>query len=337
MGKQKKSEKGPEPGYYHFPATRLGSEVSACSYAAKGLWQDCVDRMWSQEPRGVLPGDPVALAETMGVPGGEAVAAGWWQMVEPLIAELGRRRVFSRGSEIDHGLDPDAIVNRRMYRGWCKQHHVTSVRKRAAEIRWENERNEEKEDAKACKSDANGDANGMQRSVSEVPENTGDPPDFPPERNANGMQNECYSLPDPTLRRCNLPEPSQGTRPKGVGELAAESVQAMAAPNGTASRHGPGAKLFGRICRLDGCGKGEPWSRWFRSAVKAFELAGQLAVIEDHVKQIEDALDPAKRAAKDLVKPDKPGAVLVSRLRGEARSLGIKLPDNPTKGRRVAP
>lgn len=129
-----------DPGWYMFSATWLGSEVQKCSWAAKGLWIDCLCHMQQSNPEGVLPGTPEGLAEVFGLRG--EVARAWWREVGDLVAELERAKVFSRGRKIDGALEPDAIINRRMYREWCKHHARSERAQRAAIVRHKRARGE---------------------------------------------------------------------------------------------------------------------------------------------------------------------------------------------------
>lgn len=85
--------------------------LKCCSFAAKGLWW----WMWNHahqntvRPVGTLTGDLTALKNMLGASE---------QELGPLIQELERNKVFSRGSDKEfdgHGLPQDDIVSRRTY------------------------------------------------------------------------------------------------------------------------------------------------------------------------------------------------------------------------------
>lgn len=91
--------------------------LAMSSLAAQGLWINLLCRMWRSNIRGVLTGDVTALSALVGRSEAE---------VRPLLEELAKNKVFSRGREVGDGLPEDAIVNRRMYREW-------SIRRKRAE------------------------------------------------------------------------------------------------------------------------------------------------------------------------------------------------------------
>jgi hypothetical protein len=77
-------------------------------------------------PRGVLPGNFEMLARLIGWPVAE---------VTPLLYELERNNVFTRGAEVGHNLPSDAIVNRRMYSKWLAIEQKREAGRASAEAR----------------------------------------------------------------------------------------------------------------------------------------------------------------------------------------------------------
>ena len=140
------------PGYYHYPNDILNdSAVQSCSLAAQGLWRNMLDVMHSQTPRGVLPGDLTQYARMRGCPA--PAVASYVEALRPLVDELERNRVFSRGAELHPILPENSIVNRRMFREWIEQRDRSQAARKAAEIRW---RGRQKSDANGCESHAEG-------------------------------------------------------------------------------------------------------------------------------------------------------------------------------------
>lgn len=97
------------------------TNLSMCSFAAKGLWMDMLCRMFNATTRGVLTGDMEPLSRSLGTTVDE---------LKPLIEELEKERVFSRGFECGNGLPNDVIVSRRMYR----EFRLSRVRKEAGSL-----------------------------------------------------------------------------------------------------------------------------------------------------------------------------------------------------------
>lgn len=116
--------RGSNVGIYFWIRDWRGDEaVSACGYAAKGLWIDMLFVMVQQELPGVLPGDLRELARLMGHRGRD-VGRAWVASVSPLVAELEAEGVFTRGKDLARkpwhpAVADDAIVNRRMWREHC--------------------------------------------------------------------------------------------------------------------------------------------------------------------------------------------------------------------------
>ncbi len=123
------------PGYYWFPNDCLGDEgYRTLSYAARGLWRDMLDVMHFSVPRGVLPGNLDALIKRLGAPADVRISLS--RVVDTLLREMEEAGVFARGATMPGNLEPDAIVNRRMYREWLRAQSGRTQRVNAARARW---------------------------------------------------------------------------------------------------------------------------------------------------------------------------------------------------------
>jgi len=303
-------------GTFFFWADWRGSEVQGLTYAAKGLWIDLLAAMAEKTPQGVISGDLESLAEALGYPG--PMARAWVTEYKHLIEELESKGVFSRGAAIDDDLEPDSIVNRRMYRERLKVQDISEARSRAARIRWNGEKGapeggvtmaeiraevaavECKTHAKLCK----GDANGMQSKNEDSPENKGDSQVPAMQNNAN----ECY--PSPT--KPTQPQPTQ-PNPRGVQGGGVVSIADCL----TSLQPLTGKEIFDRFLVATGDRKAR--AKWWNAVVNAFRLAGQLPVLDDHLQYFETNGDGIK----------KPSAYMVSRVLKSARDLRITVPELP--------
>lgn len=306
-------------GTYFFWSDWRGSEVSGLTYAAKGLWIDLLAAMADKTPQGVISGDLESLAVALGFPGPMATA--WVQTYQHLIVELESKGVFSRGCDVDEDLEPDAIVNRRMYRERMKSQDVSEARSRAARIRWDREKvpaegrvsmdevrreialAECKTDAKLCK----GDAKSMQNGIDDRPENKGD-------SSILGVLHDaktCYTPTQPTPTQPNQPQPM------GVqGECIPESVGTTLAVLKPLS----GKVVYERLCRATGDLGAR--ATWWNEVVHCFRKARQLGVLDEHLQYIEAHGSGIR----------KPSNYMVKRVLASARELGIKVPDVPGEG-----
>ncbi len=115
-------------------------DVRTCSLAARGLWIDILGIMARAEIKGslIIGGkqvDSKALAQLSGTTIAE---------VEPLLVELEENRVFSK-------LSDGTIINRRMFNESGRQEQISKIRsvagKHGAEIRWQTDNKEKKDDS----------------------------------------------------------------------------------------------------------------------------------------------------------------------------------------------
>lgn len=140
-------------GFYWFTDAWLTDPgVQQSSWQAKGLWIDMLCRASYEWPRGVLPGDPIELAVVMGIPRGAASA--WVEETRPLIEELERNGVFSRGADVHDRLPKTAIVSRRMFRESLAELARSEKAERAARIRWSGAKGMLGDARRVCSDDA---------------------------------------------------------------------------------------------------------------------------------------------------------------------------------------
>jgi len=320
-----------DSGFFFYVDTWLGSEIRNCSPGATGLWINMLATMWKQYPPGALPGDREGLGQAMAV--GSMVDA-WWEVWGVHLAELERHRVFSRGEDIDDDLEPNSIVNRRMYFDWCRSINRSAQASKAANIRWSKaQRKEERErdraiirkidaeieaqkvNAKVCSIDAEGidlvDAHAMLNECSEVidikplAENSRCSMDA--EKKGPAMLTECHSKPNYTK-----------TKPKSSEPERVENIIPLLKPDLS------GKGVFGRICRLTGAKKPrEPWQLWWKGVVKKFDGLGFLIELDGLVTRAESGIDfegnPIVQARR----------FMVANVLRMARERQIKVPNHP--------
>lgn len=307
-------------GTYFFWSDWRGSEVAGLTYAAKGLWIDLLAAMADKTPQGVVSGDLESLAEALGYAG--PMARAWVSEYRHLVEELEQKGVFSRGRDLDDELEPDAIVNRRMYRERLKVQEVSEARSRAARIRWSGAKEAPagrvsmdqvrseiaspacKTYAKLCK----GDANGMQSENAEGSGMKGD-------RDISAMHGDAKSCYTPTQ-----PNPTQPTQPNPKGVQGGEIL-------GVGECIGlleplTGKSVYDRLIRFTR-DKGER-ARWWNKVVNVFRIAGQLPALDDHLQYVEGSEGQGIK---------KPSAYMVSRVLKSARELRLTVPDVPEGGR----
>lgn len=307
-------------GTFFFWSDWLGSEVQGLTYAAKGLWMDMLAKMAVKTPQGVISGNLESLAEALGYTG--PMARAWVTEYKHLIEELESKDVFSRGGDIDEDLNPDDIVNRRMYRERDRAQDISEARSRAARIRWDAVKGtseggvsmaeicaqaaslECKSDAKPCKADAK----AMQSKIDDRPENKGDSEIFPMQKDAK----TCYSPAQPNPTQPNQP------KPRGVQGGIVSVGQALAT-------HVPldGKVVYERLIAVTGDRKLR--ARWWNDMVHVFRKAGHLAVLDDHLLYVEGESGSGIKA---------PSKFLVSRVLKSARDLGIDVRKLPEDGAR---
>ena len=302
-------------GTYFFWADWRGSEVHGLTYAAKGLWIDLLAAMAEKTPQGVITGNLESLAEALGYPG--PMARAWVAEYGHLIEELELKSVFSRGAAVDDDLDPDCIVNRRMYRERAKSQDISEARSRAARIRWDAAKSvpegvvsmaeiraelasgECKSDAKLCKADAK----PMQSKNEESIANKGDSVVL-------SMQSDakiCYSPTQPTPTQ---PNPTQPIGVQGCGPMAVGECLSLLQPL-------TGKSIYERIRQFTKDTGAR--AKWWNKVVNAFRLAGHLATLDDHLLYVESNGDGIK----------KPSKYMVSRVLASARELRIEVPNLP--------
>lgn len=302
-------------GTFFFWADWRGSEVQGLTYAAKGLWIDLLATMAEKTPQGVISGNLESLAEALGYPG--PMARAWVAEYKHLIEELEAKEVFSRGSAVDDDLDPDSIVNRRMYRERLKVQDISEARSRAARIRWSGGKGtseggvsmdeiraevaavECKTHARLCK----GDANVMQSKIDDSPENKGD-------SEFSAMQNDAKTCYTPAQ-----PNPAQPTQPKP------RAVQGGIVSIGQAlATHEPltGKQVYERL--LEVTRDRGARSKWLNDVVNVFRKAGHLAVLDDHLLHFEG------ESGKGITQPSR---LMAKRILQSARELGVEVPRLP--------
>ncbi len=309
-------EKASPKGTFMYWSDWLGRDPKGLTYGAKGLWIDMLAVMGNKTPQGVISGDLESLAESLGYVG--PMARAWVSEYKHLIEELESKGVFSRGRDIDDGLDSDAIVCRRLYRDRDRSQEISEARSRAARIRWDGSRSvpegvvsldqvRAEMAAAECKTDAKpykGDANGMQIKNAQVAENAGD-------AQILLMQNDaklCYSpaqAPAPAQPNPTKPMGVQGVGPIAIGNCLAD-LQPLT-----------GKEIYERFWVATGDRKER--AKWWNKVVVAFKVAGQLTVLDDHLRYFESNRGGIK----------KPSAYLVSRVLKSARELGIMVPELP--------
>ena len=312
MSREREKRRG---SYFFWDAWR-GSEVSGLTYAAKGLWIDMLAVMADKTPQGVIAGDLEALAEAMGFAG--PMAHAWATTYSHLIEELETKRVFSRGEDVDDDLDSDCIVNRRMYREWCKAEGISADRRRAASIRWERAKGLDQSDADrailekidaeiardACKTHASGcktDAKRMQRESEERRENKGDSEE-------SGGGGACKNMLIPTQPYPTQPNPNPGGA--GGAVQIAEAIGLLEPLNGRS--------VFGAIIELTGDRRGAR-AKWWNSVVNAFRKKRLLGALMEQVEF-------TRRKRSELSQPSR---YLVKRVLGCAREHDVLVPDLP--------
>lgn len=302
------------PGVYFYQGDWLKSEVMGCSDAAYRLWHVIWCRMMEEEPWGVFPGDKRRFCVRFGLDPSFADAA--WGKYEPLLQELHESNVFSWGEEIDEGLDPDAIVNRRLYREWCHKEGVSEARSYANSQRKVCREKRERDGFGVYKNEQNqqNSTNEQQTAGLEVLEKQGVSGGF-----AGGestKMNLSRSDPnDPIICSPNL-----GT------ESGLVPVVRDLEPKG----------LWGRIVRVTGDRVGGPWAKWWNRVVNAYNREGLLHLLDEKVKYVEDCMNPVVAASKGIDGVNAPGPFLSSRVLAQVRELrkqGISLdiPANPSR------
>lgn len=315
MSREREKRRG---SYFFWDAWR-GSEVAGLTYDAKGLWIDMLAVMADRTPQGVIAGDLEALAEALGFAG--PMARAWATSYGHLVQELESKRVFSRGEDVDDDLEPGCIVNRRMYREWCKAEGISANRSRAASIRWERAKGlDQSEDDRAilekidaeiaaatCKGDAKrckSDANAMQTKSEERRENKGD------SQESDGGD-ACKNMLIPTQPNPTQPNPNPGGA--GGAVQIGTAVGLVEPPSGKF--------VFAAIVELSGDRRG-PRAEWWNGVVNAFRRARLLGVLMEQVEL-------ARRKRGDLAEPSR---YLAKRVLGCAREHGVVVPDLPKGG-----
>lgn len=302
-------------GTYFYWSDWSGKEPKGLTYAAKGLWMDMLAKMAERTPQGVLSGDLESLAVVLGFAG--RMARAWVEEYAPLVDEMEAAGVFSRGRDIDEGLDPDAIVSRKMYRERDRSQEKSEKCRQAANTRWEKVRGAETgrvsmdeirvEMAVAvCESDANrceSHAKAMRTEIDDSPENKSD-------SEISGMQidaNLCLSPAQP-----NPTQPTQ-TKPRGVQGGIVSMRDALAA-------HVPldGKQVYVRLLAVTGDRRAR--AKWWNDVVHAFRKAGHLHVLDDHLLYVEGESGTGIKH---------PSRFLVSRVLESVRELGIRVPELP--------
>lgn len=131
------------PSFPWYPKDWISDNgLTMCSYAAKGLWMDMLCRMWFSRIRGVLPGQVERLTRLFCSNASE---------LTPLIEELEANHVFTRGKHVDQRLEPQAIVNRRMYKEW----RISRLRQDAGRVGGSNGKNTDSNKQTPSKTQAN--------------------------------------------------------------------------------------------------------------------------------------------------------------------------------------
>lgn len=299
----------------------LGRDPKVLTYGAKGLWIDMLAVMGNRSPQGVISGNLESLAESLGYVG--PMARAWVSEYKPLIEELEQKGIFSRGRDVSDELEPDAIVSRRMYRDRDRSQEISEARSRAARIRWDGAKagGEERVSldevraeiaAAECKTDAKlyrSDANGMQTKIAEVRENTGDSAELPMQSDAK----VCYSPAQALAQAQAQPTPTQPIGGAGGFDGAVVAVGACL----PLLQPLTGKVVYDRLLVVTR-DRGAR-AKWWNAVVNAFRKAGQLEVIDEHLRYVEEHGAGIR----------KPSPYLVKRVLASARELRVVVPDVP--------
>jgi len=295
-----------EPGLYLFRDTWKGCEVKALSYAAKGLWIDMLVEMTGTEIPGVLPGNLETLAEVLGF---GAMASVWVDMHKPLLEEMERKHVFSRGAEMGEELDPNCIVNRRMYRQWCKALGVSEANRQNVMARWNKTRQagctdgvsilEVLEDLQS--GELHADTNAYEFDTNHIRDET--PEVLESKHVTTGGKTE-----DDTKKYLSLPLTKPTPTPSGTGRTD-EEVQERGYARHLYERLQKATRVQGR--ELD----------WWRKVIAVLRKRGHLGLIEEHLRYVEECADPAKRANRDQGPLNQPNRYLAKNVLASSRKL----------------
>ena len=305
MSRERTARVEKQSGSYFFWDAWRGSEIGRCTYDAKGLWMDILAVMSSENPRGVIAGDLEALADALGF---GAMTELWATQNARFVSELERKNVFSRGGEIDEELPPNAIVNRRMYREYCKEVELSEERRRAANIRWDGRENKAANNTtmdeikaelacKTCKVDAKQETVDASQVVESEGVAVGRAPTV-----------ECKTMLSPTQTNPTQPTQTKALHAVTAGEVHGES----------ATRPLVGKDIFDRLIAFTR-DRG-PRAKWWNVVVNAFRKAGQLSALDEHCQSVEGERGNGIKA---------PTRYMSKRVFASARELGIVVPDLP--------
>ena len=272
--------------------------LQGCSYGAKGLWMDLLMLMFDRNPRGVLPGDLGEVARLLRARVGS---------IRGLLGELEERGVFSRGCEMGTDLAGDAIVNRRMFRGWLRREQKRVAGRKGGEARGYSKRQADGvagsvDSIGGCGSRAEA-GGGQGFDYNNQNDSSGDKP-LPSESTS-----ESY------IRTVPVP----GVRGRGI-PIAIESVlQQLYAEAELGADRRPAAVGLQRIVTRIICVTGDALAEalWRKFAL-AFSRDGELfAVFLGEICEFEDSL--RRGPVRNM------GAVLTARLQACAGRLGVRI------------
>lgn len=307
MAKSRRANYGEkEPGEYFFRDTWKGCEVKALSYAAKGLWIDMLMEMTGTDIPGVLPGNLEALAEVLGF---GAMATVWADMHRPLIEEMERKNVFSRGAEMGEDLPPDSIVNRRLYRKWIKALGLSETNRQNVRSRWDKRRladsaggvsvDDVREEIRLMSAGA--DTNAYEIDTDAVQNEESQTPTLgivTAEAVCEGDTKKYLSLP------LTKPTPYIPHTDRAVDEVREK---------------GYAGQIYERLQKATEV-KGKDLD-WWRKVIAEFRKRGHLDVLEEHLRYVEMCADPRERLNKDLGALNQPGRYLAKNVLASARKL----------------
>lgn len=320
-GRGKRLDGKKDPGFYMFPSDWLNSEVMACSDGEYRLWHVVFMRMWGRNPWGVFPGDKAGFCAAMQISDPEIVEVCWGKW-EPLLAGLERRNVFSRGRDIDDLLPPDAIVNRRWYREWCEAEGLSAERSFANSQRRVVQEKIARESIEECTkmNKINNDSTNGEQIVSlEVVRNE--------------MVAARFDGDESTKKNRSRHQPSRQAAEADTERAVVGVGGAAVGADGFRERH----LLFLRVKQATG-DRGA-YMDWWRKVIPCLWKLGQIGILEEWLKYVEDCANPVIAQAKGLTPLSAPGRFLSSRVLKDFRDHRdrhklnpdtFRLPDLPT-------
>lgn len=260
--------------------------LTLCTAESRGVWIEILNRMWQSQIRGVLTGNITELSRLTRCTVDEVTRA---------VADLESHHVFVRGAKVSGSLPHDAIVCRRMFRDFSKNHAR----------------------AEACR--ANGSRGGAARwsqpVQTELPSDAQPAPmDTHPDEDTPAVDN--------TPATEDTPAPIAGGRNSALNEI----IERLAERSPSVVGVGWAEETADKLAAI----RGVEWRPWFqRNLTHYIASGGDACDIEEIIRTVADAGSALARRSKDVGELKEPGKFVVSRLQELLRARKITWPKYP--------